>query len=110
MRKEYNVYVSVEPQHIAAGERKSWSKDPLALAINDCLKSQYRGNIGKEKRNVISIELHDEFQRQLCQYMVVMERKAVEFTNKFDAGENVEPFVFVLTSVPVRMIAGMPIW
>lgn len=105
MKKDsYTIHVSVEQKHIDDGERKSWDKDPLALAINECLKTEFRGNIGKERRSVISIEWHDEFKRQLCQYMVRMDLKSIEFVNKFDNGEKVDPFVFVLTNVPIRMI------
>lgn len=106
-RENYNVHVSVEPRHIATGQRKSFDKDPIALAINDCLKPQYRGKVAKERRSVISIDLHDQWQRELCQYMTMMSVKAIEFTNAFDKGKPGEPFVFVLTNIPVKMIKGL---
>lgn len=107
MRETYNIHVSVEPRHIVEGGMKSWYKDPIALAINDCLKPEFRAAVAKESPSVISIELHNYLQRHLCQYMVGMDKKSVEFTNKFDNSELVKPFTFVLTNVPSRMIKGL---
>lgn len=106
-RDSYTIHVSVEAKHIAAGERKSHDKDPIALAINDCLKPEYRGKVAKERRSVISIDLHDQWQRELCQYMTVMSVPSIYFTNDFDEGKPVQPFTFTLTNVPVKMIKGL---
>jgi len=101
---EYNIHVSVEQRHIESGIRDVCESCPIANAINDCLKPEYRAAVGKEKGNVISIEYHDSFGRKLCHYMIKMDSKVIDFINRFDLGLKVEPFVFRLVGVPERMI------
>lgn len=109
MRNNYNIHVSIEPKHISYGIREDWDRCPVALAINDCLKSQYSASVGKESRGVISIELDNnrEDGKKLCHFMVRMDSKSIEFTNKFDRNEKVEPTIFVLSNVPVKMIKNL---
>ena len=83
------MLIKVTQEHIDSGVRGDCSKCPIALAISE----QVNNRVGVSKGGIIIPYLYETF--------LETPPLAREFIEKFDAGKEVEPFVFNLEGVTV---------
>ena len=101
----HNIYIHVSQKHIDTGERLSCLRCPVLLAINDCLKPEYQARMGRKR--TLELCLHDQWGRDICQYVTRIPNDVLCFMVNFDDGKPVASFTFQLKQIPDRMIRSL---
>ena len=87
MSNPKSVRINVTQGDIAAGLPNNSASCPVARAVNRKLKEDYRSKISFS----CGIYIHG-----VCEAAIELPKKAYDWWNKFDAGEEVRPFTFTL--------------